>query len=89
MQLEQEQCDKLWPLTEGRRVSKTRYEVPFGERVIEVDVYEGGNKGLTVAEVEFSDEKECLHFQPPDWLGEDVSGDEPYKNRNLASEGRR
>ena len=39
--------------TEGRRLRKTRYDVPYGDHVIEVDIYAGSNKGLIVAEVEF------------------------------------
>ena len=46
--------DRLWPLTEGRRVVKTRHAVTVaGGLVIEVDVYSGDLAGLVVAEVEF------------------------------------
>src|SRR5688572_10318901 len=31
--LTREQFATLWPATEGKRLSKTRYEIPFGERV--------------------------------------------------------
>ena len=33
------QFDALWPATEGKRLVKTRYEIPFGDRVVEIDVY--------------------------------------------------
>ena len=40
----------LWPATRGRRVEKTRYRVPAGEHVIDVDVYRGALSGLVTAE---------------------------------------
>ena len=81
-----EQFNELWPTTEGRRLRKTRYDVPYGEYLIEVDIYAGRNKGLVVAEVEFDDEKQCEQFQPPAWLGREVSGKSRYSNVRLARE---
>ena len=80
-----EQFTTLWPATAGKRLSKTRYEIPFGERVIEIDIYTGKHDGLVVAEVEFDDEASAIDFQPPDWLGDDVTGDPRYSNQLLAS----
>lgn len=84
--LTREQFDKLWPLTAGRRLSKVRYEIPHGDLTVEVDVYEGIHTGLRVAEVEFPSEEACHGFQPPEWLGEDVTADLRYSNRALATE---
>lgn len=84
--LTREQFEKLWPLTAGRRLRKRRYEVPLGALIVEVDVYEGLHAGLIVAEVEFPDEAASRTFQPPSWLGEDVSADLRYSNRALATE---
>jgi CYTH domain-containing protein len=64
---------------------KTRYDIPLGNRVVEIDVYGGRHNGLVVAEVEFEDEESAKSFQPPDWLGEDVTGDPRYSNQLLAS----
>lgn len=80
-----EQFAVLWPATEDRRLTKTRYDVPLGDRTVEIDVYSGKHAGLVVAEVEFADEKSARAFQPPDWLGEDVSLDPRYSNQLLAS----
>ena len=80
-----EQFATLWPATEGKRLVKTRYEIPFGDRVVEIDIYGGKHDGLVVAEVEFDDEESALKFQPPDWLGDDVTGDPRYSNQLLAS----
>ena len=79
------QFHALWPATEGKRLLKTRYEIPFGDRVIEIDVYHDRHEGLVVAEVEFDDEESAKNFQPPDWLGDDVTGDPRYSNQLLAS----
>jgi|ERR1700731_136372 len=79
------QFNALWPATEGKRLVKTRYEIPFGDRVIEIDVYGGRHEGLVVAEVEFDEEDDAKKFQTPDWLGDDVTGDPRYSNQLLAS----
>lgn len=81
-----EQFAALWPHTAGRRLRKTRYEVPLGGLTVEIDIYGGGNRGLIVAEVEFETEEEAHRFAPPGWFGRDVSGDPAYSNRNLAKE---
>jgi len=79
--------DELWPLTEGRRLRKRRYVLPHGELKIEVDVYEGDLEGLVVAEIEFGSEEEAKAFEPPGWLGEEVTGDHRYMNETLATTG--
>jgi adenylate cyclase len=79
------QFDALWPATEGKRLVKTRYEIPLGERTVEIDVYHGRHEGLIVAEVEFDREDAAKNFEPPDWLGDDVTGDPRYSNQLLAS----
>jgi adenylate cyclase len=84
--LTREQFDALWPLTAGRRLQKTRYEIPLGDLTAEVDVYEGPRAGLIVVEVEFPDEPTCHAFQPPAWFGADVSADLKYSNRFMATE---
>jgi adenylate cyclase len=85
IELSAPQFDALWPATEGKRLLKTRYEIPFGDRVVEIDVYHDRHEGLIVAEVEFEEEEAAKKFQPPDWLGDDVTGDPRYSNQLLAS----
>ena len=81
--------ERLWPLTEGRRVEKVRHVLPAGDdaRVLELDVYEGDLDGLVVAEVEFASEQHADAWSPPAWLGAEVTQDERYKNRRLATDG--
>ena len=86
--LEAERFDALWPLTDGRRVVKTRYLVPLDDGLTaEVDVYEGTLDGLVTAEVEFASEADSEAFAAPDWLGREVTGDAGYANRALAVSG--
>jgi adenylate cyclase len=80
--------ERLWPLTEGRRLQKRRHVIPLEELTVELDVYEGELKGLVVAEIEFDSEAEAEEFEPPEWLGEEVTGDERYLNETLAIRGR-
>lgn len=80
-----EQFAVLWPGTADRRLTKTRYDVPHEDLVVEIDLYHGRHEGLIVAEVEFDDEEAARAFQQPPWLGDDVSRDPSYSNQLLAS----
>jgi adenylate cyclase len=87
VELDGEAFERLWPLTERRRLHKRRYVLPHGDRKIELDVYEGDLEGLVVAEIEFGTEDEARDFEPPGWIGEEVTGDERYLNETLATRG--
>ncbi len=76
----------LWPATAGRRLRKVRYEIPWKNWLIELDVYKGKHKGLMVAEVEFPDRASCRKFRPPSWFGREITGDKRYSNVRLADE---
>jgi len=82
------QFDRLWEATAGRRVEKTRYEVPHAGKTIEVDVYHGELAGLVTAECEFATPEESRRFVAPAWLGREVTGDPSYQNQSLALHGR-
>jgi adenylate cyclase len=89
IELDAQRFERLWPLTDGRRIEKTRYEIPAGEGLtVELDVYDGALAGLVVAEVEFDSEQAADAFAAPDWMGREVTDDERYKNQRLACEGR-
>ncbi len=75
----------LWPLTAGRRVTKTRLRQSLGQgQTAEIDVYAEGLAGLVVGEVEFSSSEESRKFRPPAWMGKEITGDGRYANRELA-----
>lgn len=59
-------------------IEKTRYEVPYASHLWEVDVFAGSNAGLQIAEIELGSVEEA--FERPDWVGDEVSGDERYYN---------
>jgi adenylate cyclase len=84
--LTDDQFRELWPLTEGRRLEKRRHRVE-GEPVIEVDVYGGELEGLVIAETEFPSVDASHRFDPPDWLGEELTADGRYANQHLAASG--
>jgi adenylate cyclase len=75
----------LWPLTAGKRLAKVRYRVPLGNLTVEVDVYRGELRGLLTAEVEFDSDRQYRNFQPPEWLGREVTGEDRFSNSRLAT----
>jgi CYTH domain-containing protein len=83
-----EAFDALWPLTEGRRIEKRRYEIPHAGAIIELDEFGGELEGLLLGEVEFDAKEASERFGPPDWLGREVTDDPSYANRSLAERGR-
>ena len=87
IELTHEQFDELWPAVGDRQVEKIRYRIPLGNLTLELDVYAGRFAGLLTAEVEFDSVAESAAFEPPEWLGAEVTDDERYKNRNLALHG--
>jgi adenylate cyclase len=80
--------ETLWPLTEGRRIEKTRYELPHRDATIELDEFGGELEGLLVAEVEFDSLRASERVEQAEWLGRDVTDDPAYANRSLAERGR-
>ena len=63
-------------------IEKTRFKENIGNMIWEIDVFEGENKGLVLAEIELSDENQ--KFDLPDWIGEEVSLDSRYYNAWLS-----
>ncbi|MGA2406251.1 MAG: CYTH domain-containing protein [Bacteroidales bacterium] len=63
------------------RIVKTRYLIPSGKHIFEIDVFHEKNEGLIIAEIELTSEDE--YFEKPDWLGEEVTGNPQYYNANL------
>jgi CYTH domain-containing protein len=85
--MEKESFERLWPLTEGRRLKKERLTARMDGNTVEVDVYRGPLAGLIVAEVEFEDLGAARAFVPPGWFGRELTGDARYSNQRLALEG--
>jgi CYTH domain-containing protein len=86
--IDAERFATLWPLTEGRRIVKTRHVVALGDGLTaEVDEYAEALAGLFTAEIEFPSVAASEAFAAPPWLGREVTGDERYANRTLALRG--
>jgi adenylate cyclase len=67
---------------EGAVIEKRRHEIQIGSHTAEIDVYQGDLEGLAVVEVEDPD-----GFEAPDWFGAEVTEDERFKNKWLATKG--
>ena len=84
VKLSPKQFAALWPGTAGRRLRKVRYEIPWENVLIELDIYRGRHAGLVVAEVEFPNRASCRRFKAPWWFGREVTGEKRYSNVRLA-----
>ncbi len=85
--IERREFDAAWRHTEGQRIEKTRHRIPFGEHVIELDVFGGTLEGLVIAEVEFDSAAAMAAFEPPPWFDREVTDDGAYTNASLALHG--
>ena len=75
----------LRPKADGRIITKTRYMVPLGEGLtLELDIFRGDLAPLILAEIEFPDEQSAREYQPPEWLGKDVTFSAEYHNSTLS-----
>jgi adenylate cyclase len=76
-----EEALSLIELRDGALLSKVRHIVPWGAVTWEVDVFEGENAGLIIAEVELAHEQQALDLPP--WVGREITHDERYYNSRL------
>jgi adenylate cyclase len=76
-------ADELLQLCDGPLIEKTRYCIAYRGHTFEVDVFEGDNAGLIVAEVELQHADE--HVELPAWIEREVSHDVRYYNSNLTT----
>jgi len=63
-------------------IEKTRYRLKEEGKIWEVDVFEGDNEGLKLAEIELESKDEEIVL--PCFVSEEVTDDERYYNKNLA-----
>lgn len=68
-------------MCQGALIIKTRYLVQHGGHEWEIDVFEGENAGLIVAEVELDAVDESVEL--PAWAGAEVTDDPRYLNMHL------
>ena len=70
--LDKEEFDALNGL-DGKRLHKIRYYYNYNGRIIEVDVFQDGLKGLIMIDVEFDSEEEKDGFEMPDFCLADIT----------------
>ena len=77
------EAEALMSICEPGIIRKTRWLVPStdGRHTWEVDVFEGENEGLIMAEIELDSEDET--FEKPDFIGKEVTGDRRFYNSHM------
>jgi adenylate cyclase len=75
------EAEALMQLRQGSVIEKVRYVIPHGELAWEVDVFEGDNLGLVIAEIELRHERQQIELPP--WIGTEVTGQQQYYNSAL------
>lgn len=84
--LSKEAFEHMRPKCDGIFIEKTRYLIPYDEKLtIELDVFHGKLAPLVLAEVEFESIEDANAFLPPVWFGEDVTNTPKYHNSNLSN----
>ena len=76
------EAKELLELREGAIISKTRHIVRNGGFNWEVDVFDGDNRGLVIAEIELDRADRIIEL--PAWIGEEVTDDRRFYNADLA-----
>ena len=76
------EAKQLLAICEKGIIEKIRYNIPYGNHIVEVDEFFGDHDGLIIAEVELQHENEA--FLKPDWLGKEVPGQTKYYNSQLS-----
>jgi adenylate cyclase len=76
------EAEALMRLRLGSVIEKTRYAIPWGDLVWEVDVFAGDNAGLVIAELELRHEHQRVEL--PAWIGAEITGQSRYYNSALA-----
>lgn len=70
-------------------MTKTRHLILIDDgSSAEVDVFDGELEGLVIGEIEFGSEEQSGHFEPPAWMGREITGDNRYAGQSLALDGR-
>ena len=75
-------AEEMLALCSDNALVKRRFVEKHGENLWEIDVFEGKNAPLIIAEIELPTEN--AEFVRPSWLDEEVSSDPRYFNSYLA-----
>lgn len=75
-------AEEMFRLCPGSLITKTRFIVLHEGHTWEIDVFDGENEGLIIAEIELKAEQE--NFSIPEWAGKEVSEDRRFSNSSLS-----
>ena len=64
------------------KITKTRFQLKLNKRNWVVDLFDGSNSPLTIAEIELKSESEEIHV--PSWCGQEITGIKSLSNASLA-----
>jgi adenylate cyclase len=76
------EAEVLLKMCQGFIIEKLRYVEKINGNTWEIDVFEGDNSGLVLAEIELENENQ--KFERPSWIGEEVSYDKRFFNSWLS-----
>ncbi len=80
-EIDLQEAEALLKLCEPGSINKMRYLVKAADKIFEIDEFFDQNEGLIVAEIELNAADE--YFEKPNWLGQEVTGDQKYYNSQL------
>lgn len=89
LEISSDMYSQLLRLCDAPALEKTREVIRADDgRIYECDTYHDTldwamSDKLKIAEIEFPSEEEAKLFTPPEWLGEEVTGNPDYSNRML------
>jgi len=81
-EIPQDEALEMLELCAQTPIEKKRHIVEANGHIWEIDVFEGSNAGLVLAEVELDSEDEKVEL--PDWIGKEVTSDPRYYNSALS-----
>ena len=64
------------------KINKTRYQIKINNKNWVVDLFDGSNSSLKIAEIELNSESE--EIQVPSWCGQEITGIKSLSNASLA-----
>jgi adenylate cyclase len=76
-----EEAEEMLKLCRRPLIEKTRFEVMHDGLRWEIDEFAGENAGLVLAEVELEHPSQPVAL--PDWIGDEVTADQRYRNSQL------
>ena len=84
LNITKQEYEDLLNKKEGLVINKTRYKLPYGEYLMEIDIFHDEYEGLAYMEIEFESDELAKSFIAPDWVKDELTYDRRYSNASLA-----